>query len=433
MTKAILRTLLLLSLSHLALVIGHSSSVLAQNLLQYPIPDLGYCRDAKECSLYCEIPKNKAACWSYGKYKLGPQVLGVSTMSEEEKNAMRQKAKEYGITFPIADLGNCAGPKECRDFCEQTANRQTCMDFAKKKGFQKEMERENGMDRQKQDELLVKAKIELGCTSMESCSKICETDHNRCEAFARKHGVYQEPPQSRGRYSAEEKIKLMENAKTELGCASMESCRSTCEQDPQRCMEFAKKHGLDKGSEQREYHQSGQYQQETQRRVSPNYGTQRLKKDNCDSEESCKKYCQEHPNECPGFQGYTRATQEGAAAEVDGKNYVGPSGCRNEAECKQYCEINPTKCPGFSQSDDYTHFVDEKNRVQSETEQNYRTYGPSPYSTQTQQLNLPESSGTSPYLYPNQPTTSQYSTTNSYPPQGTTSPPPYPSPFTSTP
>ena len=134
------------------------------------------------------------------------------------------------------------------------------------------------MDRQKQDELLVKAKTELGCTSIESCSNVCETDHSRCEAFARRHGVYQEPPQSRGRYSTEEKMQLMEKAKSELGCTSMESCKVTCENNPGRCMEFAKKHGF-AGAQGEPTHDA-----------SPNYGTQRFNNSNCDSEESCKRY-----------------------------------------------------------------------------------------------------------------------------------------------
>ena len=120
------------------------SLVFAQSRLTYPISDLGYCRDAKECALYCEIPQNKAACWSWGKYKLESRVLGVTTMSEEERRMMETKAKQYNITFPIADLGNCAGPQECRDFCEEPSNQTTCMAFAKKKGFDKEMERPGG-------------------------------------------------------------------------------------------------------------------------------------------------------------------------------------------------------------------------------------------------------------------------------------------------
>lgn len=360
------------------------SIVSAQSRLIYPIFDLGYCRDAKECSLYCQIPENKAPCWSYGKYKLGTDVLGVTTMGEEEKRQMQQKAKQYNVTFPIADLGNCAGPQECRDFCEQVANQQVCMDFAKKKGFQKETAR---------DELLQKAKTELGCTSMESCKVICDQDNTRCGAFAKKHGVYQEPPQSTGRYSAEEKQELMKKAQTEMGCTSMESCRSTCEKDPQRCMDFAKKHGFDKNEPTKPTPDT-----------APNYGTQRFGKGNCDSEESCKKYCQEHASECPGFKGYTRAVEGSTSTETNEKSYVGPSGCRNEAECKNWCETNPDKCPGFSEA-----------KTKEETERKQET--------QIRQYNFPPSGGSSggSSNYPSTSTQPAYQTTQ--PSSGSYTPP----------
>ncbi|MBI5620774.1 hypothetical protein HY949_03280 [Candidatus Gottesmanbacteria bacterium] len=343
-------------------------TVSAQSRLTYPIADLGYCRDAKECYLYCQIPENKSACWSYGKYKVGRDVLGVTTMSEDEKRMMESKAKKYSVTFPIADLGNCSGPQECRDFCEQPANQTACMDFAKKKGFDKEMQRPpEGMDTRKRDELLEKAKTELGCTSMESCKSTCQQYPERCESFAKKHGVYEEPPEGRGRYSAQKKQELMQKAQSELGCTSMESCKSTCEQYPERCMAFAKKHGFNKDEQgqRSDQEQSGplrpsaskanQYQQGEPQGTSPNFGTQRFGKGSCDSEESCKTYCREHPDECPGFQGYTRATQAGSQSSTQIQqqsqgSYMGPSGCRTEAECESWCKGNPDKCPGFREA-----------------------------------------------------------------------------------
>lgn len=337
--KKIFYSLIVLFLLSASIVVGKVS---AQSRLTYPIPELGYCRDAKECSLYCQIPENKAPCWSYGKYKLGTDVLGVSTMNEEEKRQMQQKAKQYNVVFPIADLGGCAGPQECRDFCEEPANQLACIDFAKKKGFQKETAR---------DELLQKAKTELGCSSMESCKAICDQDNNRCDAFAKKHGVYQEPPSSASRYSKEEKMQLMEKAQSELGCTSMESCKSTCEKNPQVCMVFTKKHGFDKRPEQEsEASLERERMMPSQSSDSANFGTQRFGKGSCDSEESCKKYCQENPDECPGFKGYTKAIEGSGVAETNKKNYVGPSGCRTEAECKNWCNDHPDKCPGFSEA-----------------------------------------------------------------------------------
>ena len=305
---------LLLSTASMALLAANS---FAQTLLQYPIPELGYCRDAKECSLYCEIPQNKAACWSYGTYRLGTQVLGESTLSAEEKRAMEEQARELGITFPIAELGGCTGPQECRDFCEKPVNHTTCMAFAQKYGLNEGEGR--GVN---EAEILNAARTELGCTSMESCRAICEQDHARCRAFAQRHGLsqYEEAGSSKG--------EILEKAKQELGCSSFEECGRVCETNQTRCMEFAKRHGIyeeDRVEEGRSQRPGG-----------------------CDSEESCRRYCQEHPSECPGYQEYPEGQMPSPGS------FVAPSGCRTEAECQAFCQANPSSCPGFNEAQQNT-------------------------------------------------------------------------------
>src|SRR3989338_1301798 len=80
---------------------------------RYPVKELGFCRNLQECKLYCQIPKNTPACWSWGKYILDTQVLGETTISDE--GAARKK----GVTFPIAELGNCTNVKACRAYCSR--------------------------------------------------------------------------------------------------------------------------------------------------------------------------------------------------------------------------------------------------------------------------------------------------------------------------
>lgn len=312
------------------LLIGHTSVAHAQSLLQYPIPDLGYCRDAKECYLYCEIPEHKPACWSYGAYTLGPSVLGETTDTTEDKE-MEAEAKNRGITFPIPELGSCANVRECRSYCDNPTHRDACSAFAKKHGFDKG---EGGPDDTKKQELLQYARTELGCDSYEACRRICETDHERCEAFSRRHGINSGEGDTH-------KAEMLERARTELGCDSFESCKKLCEENRERCMTFTKKHGYDQGGS-----------------TGDQGGKKTRGPGGCDSEESCRKYCQEHPKECQGFQD----SRESSSGE---RKYLGPSGCRTTEECKSYCETNPTACPGF--------------RAQEGSQPS--TYQPSPYNT----------------------------------------------------
>ncbi len=276
-----------------------SGQVSAQTtVLKYPIADLGFCRDAKECYLYCEIPQNKAACWSYGKFKLGVDVLGVTT---EEEQVMQEKARKLGITFPITELGNCTSPTECRNYCEQPSNQTACMNFAKKTGLEKPPN--DGMEPAKRAEILEKARTELGCTTMESCKATCDSNPTKCQAFAQRYGLQHEPPPS------QEQRQLLENARAELGCTSQESCKATCEQNPQRCMEFAKKHGMEQPQERREERRDMQGQPG---QMQPPQGMP------------------SQPNQA-GPSGY------------------GPADCRTQSECENYCKNNPSRCPGFSE------------------------------------------------------------------------------------
>ncbi len=338
-------SLLILILASLSLFSSRVSA--AESSLHYPVSELGYCRDAKECYLYCEIPVNKAACWSYGTYRLGPDVLAATTLSPEEKKAMEGKARELGITFPIAELGNCAGPQECKDFCEQPGNQTTCANFAKSRG----LDRGGRVDQSKEQDILTAAQSELGCTTKESCYQKCSQDHAACEAFAKRHGISGSTDGQQGGSSNVDKAKLLEDAKSQLGCTSMESCSQTCQQNPQRCAEFAKQHGLSGGgTEPRPSGSQGQYSQGQSGTSGGNKGP-----GGCDNEASCKAYCQSHPNECSGFGGTSPSSggnyqgSGGSYPSQSSGSYVGPSGCRTQEECASYCKANPSTCPGFSQ------------------------------------------------------------------------------------
>lgn len=321
----------------------------------YPIGELGNCRDAKECYLYCEIPANKAACWSYGKYVLNKDVLGEETDTE-----MEAEVRRLGITFPIAELGNCANVRECRDYCEQTEHHQTCTDFAKKHGLHREDERAE----QEEDELLEAARNELGCTSKSSCLALCEQpeNHEKCRAFAERHGLEHEDAEP-----DPEKQRILEKARTELGCESMESCRSICEQDKQRCMDFARRHGLHEEGDSpppaggpggcRTQEECDRYcrehEEECNRFKSEHppegeHGERETGPGGCDSDESCRRYCEEHPDECQGrphTQDMPREDQE-----HEETYYVGPDGCKTEEDCRAYCEAHPDQCPGFKEA-----------------------------------------------------------------------------------
>ena len=285
--------------------------VLAQVTLRYPISELGYCRDAKECYLYCEIPQNKASCWSYSKYKLGlsssTRVLGESTSDDEEE------ARRLGITFPISELGNCPNVSECKAYCDNPSNQEACMDFASRKGIGGEYKKYKPM------------MDELGCRNQQECRSLCENPQNqeRCMSVAEKYMP--------GEFRAQ-KEEMMRRARETLGCDSMESCSSFCSEaaNQEKCMSFADQHMPAEARARME---------EMRQRMGERMQQQGL---GCDSMESCRTYCESNPGQCQQF------SDPAGGQQINIHREEGFT-CSTEEQCKNWCQQNPDKCSGFPQ------------------------------------------------------------------------------------
>ncbi len=240
----------------------------------------------------------------------GEQVLAQTTSQTPE-----EIAAEKGITFPIPELGNCSNFNSCQTFCEDPINQNTCINFAKIKGFYQEDQSS------KKGEIIKAAQSELGCDSEESCRSYCsqESNYDKCSNFAQKHNL------GGGQTVDPSKAQILEKAKEVLGCNSYESCRSFCENDAnrQKCSEFAKQTGLRGGEQQ----------------AGPG---------GCTSEETCKAFCSDPANfqVCSRFQ---------SSVSSDAKDFRGPGGCNSEESCRTYCEQNPSSCGNIGEGSQGSH------------------------------------------------------------------------------
>lgn len=235
----------------------------------------------------------------------GSTKVILSPSHPEEIGSDEEIAKKHGVTFPIAELGNCGSIAECRSFCEDPLNQQTCIDYAKSKGFYQESDLSS-----KKDQILSLAKSELGCDSESSCMALCNQpeNYNKCSNFAQQHNL------GGGHVDDPNKAEIINKAKEVLGCDSHESCMNYCSQEAnrQKCSDFAKEVGL-RGGEQR---------------VGPG---------GCTSEETCKAFCSDPVNYsvCQGF------------ASSSGGKFVGPGGCNSEESCRAYCSSHEDECRSF--------------------------------------------------------------------------------------
>lgn len=210
---------------------------------QYPIAELGNCRDAQECFYYCEIPKNHEACVRYAKSS--PRVLGEST-----------DLSRY--TFPIADLGNCSSAKECSTFCSKSENKTTCSTWAQKNARTtgSNLAQPSTTPKVSDEKFLQDAKQYLGCDTRVSCEAFCSQDTNKqkCAEFITKErggtkesGTSQSGrPTISGMPSQGMGVVPLDCTKTENKekCTAMgASCSMFCMRNPDKCSTTGMKTG----------------------------------------------------------------------------------------------------------------------------------------------------------------------------------------------
>ena len=182
-------------------------------------------------------------------------------------------AQKYGVSFPIAELGNCASLSDCRQFCGDPVNATSCVDYGKAKGFY-----QDDPVIADQARILAEARQSLGCDSYENCLNFCEVPANfdACNSFARSQGIVG------GVVDDLVRVPVLERAKEALGCSSENDCRTVCSDEANwdRCSDFAREAGLRGG----------------EHKVGPG---------GCTSESTCGSFCSD-PNNFQVCQGFTQ-------------------------------------------------------------------------------------------------------------------------------
>lgn len=257
------------------------------------------------------IPKLSFLTLAILSFTLATAVFPQNTQAQENPE---EAAKKYNISFPIQELGECQNFSSCRAYCDDPNHQDACISFAKKKGFYSEpaQSRDPGV--------INDAKSDLGCDSESSCRAVCEKEENidKCSNFAQKHNL------GGGRTRDTQNPQVLEKAKSILGCDSPDSCKVICEQEAnrERCSRFANETGL-RGGEHRE---------------GPG---------GCNSEQSCRTYCETHRAECENFGGGTGKDRGESGDHSGGRS--GPGGCNSEESCMAYCQSHPEECGGSGQ------------------------------------------------------------------------------------
>jgi hypothetical protein len=233
------------------------------------------------------------------------QVIAQEPQTSNTAAGEESKPQKYGVTFPVAELGSCASVTDCKAYCADPVNRQSCVAYAKQKGFYKEPSKRENL------EFLNKAKLELGCVSQETCKALCAlpTNYDRCATFAKNNNIAKKQT-----INPADKVA---KAKDILGCTSLDECKAFCAktENQEKCTAFAKRAGL-KGGE-----------------IKSGPG-------GCTSAETCTAYCSDPNNfdECSRF-----GKAQSGTVSTNTQEFKGPGGCTTEFECRAYCTKNPSE------------------------------------------------------------------------------------------
>jgi len=164
----------LLPISFLVVGLAISLSVLAQTNapapsgdeiknITFPIPELGNCAGKESCRLYCEKPENAEACIAFAKNN--------GLMEKDE--ASRAEKYIQGIKGGNGP-GGCADAKSCETFCSNVNNLDTCLAWSDKNNI-----KDKNFDEAKKIQSFVKSGGQMpgGCTSKKVVMHIATTFH----------------------------------------------------------------------------------------------------------------------------------------------------------------------------------------------------------------------------------------------------------------
>jgi len=305
-----------------SLIIGSAvliGKVLAQEAgevadIQYPVKELGNCKDEASCKSYCDKSENIKACLNFA----------------EKNNLMPKEEIEMAKKFVVAGNkgpGGCRGKNECEVFCNDITHIDECVAFAEKNNLipQKDLE----------EAKKVQAAIKRGvrppaCGNKDQCDVYCgEANHmEECIAFGAEAGFIQ----GKELEDAKKMLAALKKGVRPPPCRGKEACDAYCSSpdNMEACMNFAMEAGF---MSEQEKADSQKMLQALKKGIKP---------PGCRGKEECDAYCSqdEHFEECTKFAeaaGFMTAEEATIARKTGGK---GPGGCKSKNECEAFCN-NP--------------------------------------------------------------------------------------------
>lgn len=314
--KAYLSGIILgVSIAVSVLIIGTGNStaqISAQDIdidvdIQYPVKELGNCKNEAECRAYCDKPQNIEQCLDFAE---------ENGLIPEDELEMARKFEKAGFEGP----GDCTSQASCENYCNDIVNIDECLAFAEENDIMPPDELEEA--KKVQAALAGGAKLPGGCRSKDECETYCENPDRieECIAFAEAAGFL--PPEE-----LDEAKKFMEAVKKGIKpppCKGKRECDVYCDAPGnfEVCIDFAEAAGFISPEEVKMARKTGG--------VGPGGCRRNECEDFCEKEENlpvCIDFAIEHDLMSP--------EEAEMARKTGGK---GPGNCKGKEECEAFCE-----------------------------------------------------------------------------------------------
>lgn len=282
--------------------------------VQYPVAELGNCRNKDACKTYCDQPANIASCIAFAEKN--------NLMTEDEINGAK-KFIQAGAKGP----GGCTTKDACETYCNDIDHINACIAYAEETGILPPQE----LAEAKQVQAAIAKGIQPPpCKNKKECDIYCDEPGNIkvCVAFGEAAGFLQ----GKDLEDAKKMIAAIDKGAIPPPCKGKEACDAYCSQpdNMEACMTFALAAGF---MSPEEAAGSQQVLNAIKKGVKPPA---------CRGKEECDKYCAEasHIEECIAFSvaaGFMSEKDAEMAKRTGGK---GPGGCAGKEECEAFCQ-NP--------------------------------------------------------------------------------------------
>ncbi|MDP2598359.1 MAG: hypothetical protein Q8P49_00845 [Candidatus Liptonbacteria bacterium] len=292
--------------------------------INYPISELGNCKDKSACKTYCDDPAHLEACIAFAEKN--------NLMSKGEIDTAK-KFLNAGGKGP----GGCTNKDSCEAYCNDIRRINECVAFAEKTGIMPPGE----LAEAKQVQSAIARGVKPPpCNNKKECDAYCEDPSHMkvCVAFGEAAGFLQ----GKELEDAKKIMAAIDNGVTPPPCKGKKACDAYCS-DPshlEACMTFAQVAGL---MSPREAQDSQKMLQALKKGVKPPA---------CRGREECDKYCAEdaHIEECINFAiaaGFMSEKDAEMAKKTKGR---GPGNCRGKEECEAFCNNpdNQQACMNFA-------------------------------------------------------------------------------------